>query len=159
MTKETIQDFTLRISQANTGGLVVILYDIILAYLKDALNAYEAGQMDDYVVNMKRAQKSHQELMKTLNMKESVADDIMTLYVFVNKKLIDAAIKRQPENIDVCIEILEKLKIGFVEVAKQDKEPPIMQNAHQVYSGLTYGKGNLNESLDLDGQMSRGFRV
>ena len=36
MTKEMKQEFTLRISQANKSGMVVILYEMLLAYLEAA---------------------------------------------------------------------------------------------------------------------------
>ena len=38
MTKEQKQEFTRRISQANKSGMIVILYDIFLAYIQDALD-------------------------------------------------------------------------------------------------------------------------
>ena len=36
MKQEQVQDFTRRISQSNRGALVVIIYEIIFAYIKDA---------------------------------------------------------------------------------------------------------------------------
>ena len=41
MTKELKQQFTLKISQANKTGLVVILYEMLLIYLEEATQAYE----------------------------------------------------------------------------------------------------------------------
>ncbi len=43
MTREMKQIFTRRITQANSTQLVVILYDMILTYLKDAADAYDIG--------------------------------------------------------------------------------------------------------------------
>ena len=39
MKKEEKQDFTLRITQANPTQLVVILYEMLLCYLEDAMQA------------------------------------------------------------------------------------------------------------------------
>lgn len=41
MKKELISDFTRRISQCNKGGLIVIMYDIVFAYLDEAKQSYE----------------------------------------------------------------------------------------------------------------------
>ena len=44
MTKEDKQQFTLRISQANSTQLVVILYEMLLCYIKEAREELEARE-------------------------------------------------------------------------------------------------------------------
>ena len=41
MKKEKKQEFTLRITRANKTQMVVILYDMVLTYLEDAIEAFE----------------------------------------------------------------------------------------------------------------------
>lgn len=48
MTREMKQIFTRRITQANSTQLVVILYDMILTYLKDAADAYDIGCEEEF---------------------------------------------------------------------------------------------------------------
>ena len=56
-------------------------------------------------------------------------------------------------------EVMGKLKEAFQEVAKQDYSAPVMKNTQQVYAGLTYGKGSLNEVLLTGNDSNRGYRV
>ena len=47
---------------------------------------------------------------------------------------------------------------SFVEAAKQDKSAPLMKNTQQVYAGMTYARGAVNEDyMDVDSH--RGFFV
>lgn len=59
MTKEMKQIFTRRITQANRTQLVVILYDMILTYLKDAATAQEIGCGQEFKKDMQCAVKLH----------------------------------------------------------------------------------------------------
>ena len=43
MTKGLKQQYTLRITQANKSALVVILYEMTITYLEDAMKAHEDG--------------------------------------------------------------------------------------------------------------------
>jgi len=53
--------------------------------------------------------------------------------------------------------VLKKLLIGFEGVSKEDHSGPMMRNTQQLYAGLTYGKGKLNETyIDLNSR-NRGF--
>ena len=51
---------------------------------------------------------------------------------------------------DTVREVMGKLKDAFIEVAKEDDSAPVMENTQQLYAGLTYGKGALNEVLLSD---------
>jgi len=95
--------------------------------------------------------------MGTLNYNYILSYDLMSLYLFVNKAIITAIFKKSPEKLDEAEAILEKLYSSFKEVSKQDNSGPVMQNTQQVYAGLTYGKGVLNETFIDPQQQNRGF--
>ena len=78
-------------------------------------------------------------------------------YIFT--KLIDSSVKRVPCELDRCQNMMDNLRTGFEKLHELDDEGPVMQNTHQVYAGLTYGKGTLNESLGGTDYSKRGFRV
>lgn len=95
--------------------------------------------------------------MGALDYQYEVAHELLSLYSFVNKTFIRACIKKDASLLDAADKVIGGLRASFYEVAKQDTEGPVMRNAEQVYAGLTYGKGSLNESsLDLNGA-KRGF--
>ena len=82
MRQEQIQNFTRRISQSNRGGLVVVTYDIILAYIEDAETAYASADYTGFRENLVRAQRGVDRLMQTLDFSYSVSGELYPLYVF-----------------------------------------------------------------------------
>lgn len=50
------------------------------------------------------------------------------------------------------------MKESFEEIAKQDTSGPVMENSQQVYAGLTYGKGSLNEVAIDPEHLGEDFR-
>ena len=48
MTNEQIKEFTLKISQANHSGLMLILHDIEQIYVEDAKKSHLKGDIDEY---------------------------------------------------------------------------------------------------------------
>ncbi len=159
MKKEAIHAFTARVTQASRSELTVILYEMILTELSEAEEAFEQGDLQGYERELKRAQKYVSELMATLDYKYAISYDLMSLYLYVNKRIITAIMKRNPDPIDSAKSVLKKLLVGFEGVSKEDKSGPMMRNTQKVYAGLTYGRGTLNETFHDPSTKSRGFIV
>ncbi len=158
MTREQIQEFTLRTTNSNHSGLVLVLFDVVKVYIKDALASYENQEMEVYYKNITLAKKAHNELMSCINPKDSVGKKVLRIFRFIYEKLIASELKRQPNDLDRCVLMLDNLQIGFEHLHQIDDEAPVMKNSHQVYAGLTYGKGVLNESIEGN-HSSRGFKA
>ena len=90
MKKELIQDFSLRISQASKTELIVIMYDIILEDIKAAKEALLEKNSEGYTHELKHAGRIVNELMSALDYTYPVSYQLMSLYIFLNKQLIDA---------------------------------------------------------------------
>ncbi len=159
MTDELISDYTVRITQANVTSLAVICYELEIRFLNEAMLNYKAEDMSGYIENLQLASKTQVELMNMQKTDVEAGADVMSLYIFINKHILDSATQKAPCDIDACITILNNLKQAFVELAKTDMEGPIMENAHQIYRGLTYGKGYLNDSMDPIADVNRGFKA
>jgi flagellar protein FliS len=159
MKKEAIHAFTARITQASRSELTVILYEMILTELADAEEAFQQGELPSFDRGLKQAQKYVSELMATLDYKYAISYDLMSLYLYVNKRIITAIMKRNPEPLDSAQSVLKKLLVGFEGVSKQDKSGPMMRNTQKLYAGLTYGRGTLNETFLDPSTKSRGFIV
>ncbi len=157
MKKEAIKAFTVRVTQATQSELTVILYEMILTEIKEAREAYEAGNLEVFDKELKLAQKYVTELQAGLNFQYAISYDLMSLYLFVNKRIITAIIRRNPLTLDSAESILNKLLIGFEGVSKNDKRGPVMRNTQQLYAGLTYGRGFLNETYIDPSNNNRGF--
>ena len=159
MKKEAIHAFTARITQASRSELTVILYEMILTELAEAEEAFEQGDLSSFDKELKRAQKYVSELMATLDYKYAISYDLMSLYLYVNKRIITAIMKQNSDPINSAQSVLQKLLVGFEGVSKQDKSGPMMRNTQKVYAGLTYGRGTLNETFLDPSTKSRGFIV
>lgn len=157
MKKEEIQVFATRVTQASRSELIVILYEMILAEIAEAKEAYETGDLSVFDKGLKKSQKYVDELIVALDYNYSIAFDLLSLYLYVNKRVITAIIKRNPLSLDSAQSVLNKLLTGFEEVSKADHSGPMMRNTQQLYAGLTYGKGKLNETYIDPSNRSRGF--
>ena len=159
MTKEQIQAYTLRVSQASPCELVVIMYDIILDDVKNARAAKSAGDDKQYQEDLVHAGKFVNELMDSLDFSEPISFRLMSLYIYVNKMLVKARISKKWDSLNDVELVIEKLREGFDGIKNQDTSGPVMQNVQQVYAGLTYGKGTLNETYFNAQDYNRGFNA
>jgi len=159
MTQEQIQTYTLRVSQASPCELVVIMYDIILDDVKNARAAKNAGDDKQYQEDLVHAGKFVNELMDSLDFSEPIAFRLMSLYIYVNKMLVKARVSKKWDSLNDVELVIEKLRAGFDGIKNQDASGPVMQNVQQVYAGLTYGKGTLNETYLNAQDYNRGFNA
>lgn len=158
MKKEKKQDFTLRISRANKTQLVVILYDMVLVYLEDSLEAFENKNYKGYKWNIERAKDCIDELLNSLHMEYEIAGILRGLYFFYKRELTTAAVQNKKELVLPVVQMIQELKESYEQISSQDTSAPIMENAQTVYAGLTYGKTSLNVDLSDQGT-NRGFCV
>jgi len=159
MTQEQIQTYTLRVSQASPCELVVIMYDIILDDVKNARMAKNAGDEKQYQADLIHAGKFVNELMDALDFSQPISFRLMSLYIYVNKMLVKARINKKWDSLNDVELVIEKLRTGFDGIKNQDTNGPVMQNVQQVYVGLTYGKGTLNETYLNAQDYNRGFNA
>ena len=158
MTREKKQEFTLRITQANKTGLVVILYDMTLTFLEDAVMEFDKGNIMEYKKNIDGAKKCLDELLASLHSGYDISEALQGLYYFYKRELTSAAVQQKKEFLLPVIEMIKELKESYEKVASQDSSLPLMKNTQTVYAGLTYGKRSLNVNL-ADQGINRGFRV
>lgn len=158
MTKEQKQEYTLRITQANKTGLVVILYEMTITYLEEACQAYDEGDGSGFREGIKKARGCIKELMSSLHFEYNPARNLLQLYIFANQQLTKASVQNSKKELDHVKGMMEKLHKAYEEIAEADKSDPVMANTQTVYAGLTYGKNSLMENLANQGG-ERGFRV
>jgi len=158
--KEKIEQYSFKVTQANKTQLVVIMYDIILDELAAAKEEYKANNIEAFVKTIKHAQKFLIELMNTLDCQYAVGLDLMKLYLYINKGMIQSIIQRKPDALEGLDEMILLLRNAFDQISRTDYSGPVMQTTEQVYAGLTYNRENLSEAyLDAGNQMRRGFTI
>lgn len=160
MNQERIDHYSFRVTQANKTQLVVIMYDIILEELSAAREEYQHVELESFVATLKHAQKFVLELMHTLDCQYEIGLDLMSIYLYVNKCMIQAMIQRKPDALEGIDEVIIKLKTAFDDISRTDYSGPVMHSTEQVYAGLTYHRNHLSETyLDANHQGKRGFTV
>lgn len=151
------QEFTRRLSQCNNGEMIVIMYDIVFAYMDEARASYAVNSYDGYKAAVKKSQGAIDTLIGALNFKYEIARDLHKLYVYAKNCLAKAIYQNRTDGIDEAEKILKRLYTSFCEAAKSDTSGPLMRNTQQVYAGMTYGRTTLNENYFEDSH--RGFFV
>ena len=148
--------FTRRITQANRTQLVVIVYEMLLTYLKDARAAHEAGDREELVQNLGLARDCIEELRGSLDFTYELSGNLFSLYCYADRELARDMFSLKIDNLDVIEKIFRKLHDAYQTISSQDESGPLMENTQSVYAGLTYGRTDLNESL-VNYDAKRGF--
>ncbi|MBP3261587.1 flagellar export chaperone FliS [Pseudobutyrivibrio sp.] len=156
MNKDKISAFTLKIASSNGLGLISILYDIYEEYETDALDNFEAGQVDEAIAALKKCATVVGHLQKDLNFNYKVSGNLYALYDYVQRNVSKSIYKANSEGLIEAKKVMDELGDAFEQIAKEDTSAPLMQNTQSVVAGMTYGKGSLNESI-LGNESSRGF--
>lgn len=156
MVRQEKTNWSARIVNATPAQLVLIIYELIFEAIDMATIELETKDITAYEITMERARKLLTELTHDLNLNSTLEYDFLSLYIFVNKLFIQSYFKHSIEPLNQAKEVLSKLYNGLKEVEKQiPKEEKVVTNAQQIYAGLTYGRGSLNESIIQD--KNRGF--
>lgn len=157
MKDEIRLNFQRRLSQCNKGEMIVIMYDILFAYMDEAKEEHRSGNYTGYKEAIKQGQKTLDMLMNALDFHYDISKELYRLYVTSKNLLAKAIYQNRTDGIDEAEEIMRRLYVGFCEAAKSDNSAPLMQNVQKVYAGMTYGRSSLNENL-MDNN-NRGFLV
>ena len=155
MTDELKQQFTRRITNANKSELIVILCDMFDIYVSDAKTAIEDGDTVVFKNNIRYARAVLSELIDSLNLEYELARNIYQLYRFVERYLIKADIKLDKTYLIPCLNIMRKMNESYEKIGKLDPSGPVMKNTEEVYAGITYGRGDLNENMNT--AYNRGY--
>jgi flagellar protein FliS len=156
MTQEKKQEFTRRLTCCNRGEMIVIMYDILFAYLEDGVRAKEERDYQGFKNAVGKASQVVSRLMEDLDFNYEISGNLYAEYQFVNKLLAMAVCKNTAQNLLDAQQVLKNLYDAFKEAAQQDTSEPLMQHTQQVVAGMTYQKGSLTETLQ-GSESSRGF--
>lgn len=158
MTRECKQQFTLRISQANSTELIVILYEMLLCYIDESKEALITGDEGEFKEAVRKSRGCLNELMASLNMDYEISKELWQLYIFCIKRLARAEVKKDGAILDEIIRIIKPLHKAYREIAVQNTQGPVMNNSQRIYAGLTYGRDTLTENM-ADQSANRGMYI
>lgn len=146
MTQEDMNLYKMRITQAGIAELTLIMMQMEMQWMKEACGAYDQQNIDLFLENVSNAQSVQVELMNVVNVSNPVAVDMYSVFVYINKLLIESKIKQCPVDLLRCVGMLEKFYKSLEAIADTDTAGPVMEKSEKVYAGLTYGASGLVES-------------
>jgi len=120
MTKELKQEFTLRITQANKTQLITILYEMVLLYLKEAEEALDVQDKRAYKDAIRKIRDCMNELMMSLHLEYDLARNLLQLYQFISRELVQASIHYEKENLQHIRNIIRQLHKAYKQIEGQD---------------------------------------
>lgn len=104
---------------ANPVELVIMLYDGCIKNLKISKMAIEEKQIEKANNSLQRTQLIILELINSLDLKFSIAQDLMSLYDFLINEIMKINASKDPTNIPALIDILDQLRDAWKTVAKE----------------------------------------
>jgi flagellar secretion chaperone FliS len=114
------------IQTASPNELTLMLYNGCLKFIKLARKAIEEKNFEEKNTNLLKAQKIIQELMVTLNMDYEVSQNMMVMYDYIYRRLIEANIKND-------VTILDEVE-GYVTEFCDTWKQVIQLNRQRQYS-------------------------
>ncbi len=106
------------VNTASPGELTLMLYNGCLKFIKLAKKAMEEKNIEVKNTNIQKAQKIVQELMITLDPKAEVSKQMLPLYDFMNRTLIEANIQNDTAKLDEVSELVTEFRDTWKEVIK-----------------------------------------
>lgn len=117
------------VTTASPGELTLMLYNGCLKFLNKAKLAIQAKNIQDKNNNIQRAQAIIAELMSTLNMDVEISKQMLPLYDYMNRRLIEA-------NINGDIAIIEEVE-GLVTEFRDTWKEVIKITRQQQFAGAS----------------------
>lgn len=153
--------YTLRIARATPAELVVINYELITAFLREALEALDSDEngvnQASFERGVQKAQDGLTQLIRGLRLDISIAQDLYRIYHYLYKRLTDAYFQRDRSPVEEALSLINLLLDGWREAAKQETYAAPAQEIPEVFAGLTYQRGGLSEYIVED--EGRGFKA
>ncbi len=115
------------VTTASPGELTLMLYNGCLKFINQAKKAIASKDIEAKNTNIQKAQAIIQELMVTLNMEVAVSESLLSLYDYLNRRLIEANIKNDAA-------ILEEVE-GFVTEVRDTWKEVIQKNRQLQHAG------------------------
>lgn len=113
------------VTTASPGELTLMLYNGCLKFLNKAKIAVKDKNIQEKNTNLQKAQAIIAELMSTLNMDYDISKQMLPLYEYMNRRLIEA-------NMNNDIEIIEEVE-GLVTEFRDTWKEVIKINRQQQY--------------------------
>jgi flagellar secretion chaperone FliS len=115
------------VNTASPGELTLMLYNGCLKFINLAKAAIRDENIEVKNTNVLKAQKIVQELMVTLNLDQAVSKDLLSLYDYLNRRLIEANIKNDLMIFDEVEEFITEFRDTWKQVIQINRQKQYAQ--------------------------------
>ena len=110
-----------KVLNASPAELTLMLYDGAIKFCNVAIMGIEQKNVQKAHTNIVKVEKIIQYLRETLDMKYPVAQNFENIYVYVERRLVEANTKKDKEILEEVCTHLRSLRETWVEVMRQNK--------------------------------------
>ena len=115
-----VEEMGTKLEQVSPLRLVILLYERAIRYMESGRYAIEHGDRELQRTSLDKAQQAVAEMTACLNMDRGgeIAENLMSIYTYMHKELLEANIASRVEPIDRCTRMLAFLRetwLGVVE--------------------------------------------
>lgn len=111
-----------KIMMASPAELTLILYESAIKFCNMAITGVDRKDIEKAHNNIVKVEKIIQYLRETLNMKYQVAEEFENIYVYLDRRLVEANIKKDKEILEEICEHLRSVRDTWKEVMRLNKE-------------------------------------
>ncbi|MFJ7848226.1 flagellar export chaperone FliS [Peribacillus sp. NPDC097224] len=116
------------VNTASPGELTLMLYNGCLKFILLGKKAIEAGKIEEKNTNILKAQNIVHELMVTLNMDVAVSKDLMSLYDYMNRRLIEANLKNDIAALEEVEGLVTEFRNTWKEAIQLNRQNQFVQS-------------------------------
>ena len=107
---------------ASPAELTLMLYNGAIKFCNVAIVAIEKNDIGKAHTNIVKAEKVVEYLRTTLDMKYPVAQDFDNVYAYLDRRLVEANVKKETEILEEICEHLRSMRDTWKEVMRLNKE-------------------------------------
>ena len=116
------------VNTASPGELTLMLYNGCLKFTALGKKASENGDIEGRNTNLVKAQNIIHELMVTLNMDIAVSEQLMTMYDYLHRRLIEANMKNDAAILDEVSSFLTEFRDTWKEAIQLNRKKQFSQS-------------------------------
>ena len=110
------------VNTASPGELTLMLYNGCLKFITLAKKAMKAGNVQDKNTNLIKAQNIIHEFMVTLNMDIKVSEELMVMYDYIHRRLVEANVKSDETILEEVEGLVTELRDTWKQVIQLNRQ-------------------------------------
>ena len=111
-----------KVMTASPAELTLMLYEGAIKFCNIAIMGLEQSDIEKAHNNMIKTEKIIRYLRETLDMKNPVAQEFENIYVYLDRRLVEANMKKDKEILDEICEHLRSVRDTWKEVMRINRE-------------------------------------